>query len=261
MFKYIILFLFLFYFFLNHKEKCNLKLLTVLFSCDRSSFLNKTIRSYFIHMNNYEPKIIYNLYFVDSGTYDRLNYVEYYNIKNTFYLNPSHYKYIYTMFWSYLHGEYILFLEDDRPFIESIERHIIYSNFVEESILILKSSELVKGITLKRDNPGYVRTLNVKTYLGNHILCIIEKPWANYYFSNGPSIYSIKHLLKTDNYISEEYMGKLFKKLKWYTGFTYKALQCKTKNNFSSECQGVSIHLGIGYSTQQKNNICRNYMY
>lgn len=131
-------------------------------------------------MNNYEKKVKYNLYFVDSGTIDRLYFVELYSIKNTFFLNPTSADYTYNMFFTYLHGKYVLFLEDDRPF-KRIEKNIIYSNFVEEAILMLKKNKIVKGITFKNDN----------------------QPWRNYYYVNGPSVYNIKYLLNIKSFISE----------------------------------------------------------
>lgn len=246
---------------MKNNRMYNIELLTVLFSCDRSIFLNKTISSFYYHMQYYEPKIKFSFYFVDSGTSDRLNYIEKYNIKNIFFMNPNHYIYAYKMFWTYLHGEFVLFLEDDRPFIRRIENSIIYSNFLEEAILILKINKVVKGITFKNDYPGNITFKNIKTYLGIHILCIVKQPVGNYFYVNGPSIYNIKDLLQVNNFISESDVAFNFMNFKWYTGFTFKGIKCQDKNTFTSACQGISKHLGKGYSTYAGKSICKNYMY
>lgn len=238
-----------------------LELLAVLFSCDRDELLNITLTNFFCHMKYYEPNVIFNFYFIDSGTSNRKYYVKYYNIKNYFYMNPTNPEFTYNMFWSYLYGDFVLFLEDDRPFIRNIERKIIYSNFIEESILVLKQNEYVKGITFKKDVSLNVTTMNIKTYLGYHLLCIIQKPIWQYYYSNGPSVYNTKFLLKTGDFISENIMALKFMRLKWYTGFTYKGIKCKSQNILSTKCQGISIHLGVGYSTKRQKNICKNYLY
>lgn len=262
MIKYIYIFAITFYYTLNHKNIYYLKLLTVLFSCDRSMLLNKTITNFFDHMKYYEPHVKYNLYFVDSGTLDRLKYIQHFRIRNIFFLNPTDPEYTYNMFWSYLHDEYVLFLEDDRPFIKGIERNVIYTNFIEESILILKTKKHVKGITFKKDVSISSTILNVKTYLGNHILCVIKVPIYNfYYYSNGPAVYGVKYLLKTGNFISENHMAKVFKEFKWYIGYTYKGIICKSHHNISAECQGISNHLGGRISTKHKNSICKKFMY
>lgn len=201
------------------------------------------------------------MFIVDCGTSERSTYVEIYRIKNTFYMNPNNPEYTYNMFWSYLYGEFVLFLEDDRPFINNIEHNIIHSNFIEESILILRKNNNVKGITFKEDYYGNVITKNIKTHLGVHKLCIVTNPLGNYYYVNGPSVQNVRYLLKVNNFFSEIYMARLFMSLKWYTGFTYKGLKCNNNNSFTALCQGVSIHLGRGYSTKIKRNICKNYMY
>lgn len=144
------------------------------------------------------------------------------------------------MFFTYLHGKYVLFLEDDRPF-KRIEKNIIYSNFVEEAILMLKKNKIVKGITFKNDN----------------------QPWRNYYYVNGPSVYNIKYLLNIKSFISESNMAAMFRKLQWYNGFTYKGIKFKFKDNLQQNVNLKDIlnsHLGIGYSTQHRKR-CRNYMY
>lgn len=239
----------------------NIKILTVLFSCDRNELLNRTISSFFEHMSKYDKNIKFNFYFVDSGTSNRVNYVKKYSIKNYFFLNPSNPEYTYNMFWSYLHGDFALFLEDDRPFIKSIEKSIIYNNFVEEAILILKKYKIVKGITFKNDYCGNISVKNIVTSLGKHILCIIVNPVENYYYVNGPSVYNIKYLLKTGNFESELHMAKTFRDLKWYTGFTFKGLKCKSNDIFKTSCQRITDHLGIVHSTKGRRVICKNYMY
>lgn len=247
------------YYFLHHIQKYKLKLLTVLFSCDRSNYLNITITTFYNHIHYYEPNIISNFHFVDSGTINRLEYVKQFKIKNIFFLNPTDPELTYNMFWTYLHGGFVLFLEDDRPFNKNIEKYIIYPNFIEESILILRKTNEVKGILL-RNKDGISSIKYIKTYLGNHILWVIKYPSSGFYYINSPAIYNIKYLKKTNYFNSEKLMNRKFRKLKWYTGITFKGLKCKS-NKTSAACQGVSYHLGKTYSTKSKRNICKVYMF
>lgn len=246
-----------------NRNNRNIGLLTVLFSFDRSKLLNITFSSFFHHIYKYEKKTIINFHFVDSGTPDRLEYINKYNIKNVFYMNPNHAEYSYGMFWSYLHGSFILFMEDDWPFIRNIETHIFHPNFIEESILILQKTNLVKGIILKRDRIGKCIKRYIKTSIGDHILCILIKPPLNFYYVNGPSIYKIDHLLQTGYFESELAMSFKFKQKKWYTGFTYKGINCSKTNPYTTKCQGVAYHMGKKYSTLNAKNrkVCNSYLY
>lgn len=250
----------IFYYYIIRKNEINTKLLTVLFACDRNDYLNITLNSFFNHINKYERIIVVYFYLVDSGTSTRLFYIEKYNIKNYFFLNPTNPEYTYNMFWSYLHGEFVLFLEDDRPFIKNIEKKIFYPNFIDESILILKIYKYVKGIILKQDRYGNITTKEIKTSLGSHTLCILINPPLGYYYANGPAVYNVKYLLQTVNFVSERYMARMFYKLKWFTGFTYKGIRCKSQSILTTACQGISLHLN-SKTTQGKSNICKNYMY
>lgn len=94
-----------------------IKILAVMFSCDRNILLNNILESVMYHIKKYERNIDCNFHFVDSGTAQRHYYVKRYNLKNTFFMNPTDPENAYKMFWSYLHGSFALFLEDDRPFI------------------------------------------------------------------------------------------------------------------------------------------------
>lgn len=238
-------------------------LLTVLFSCDRSKFLNISISSFYHHVQIYENKINIIFNFIDSGTKDRMIYVQKYNIKNYFFMNPNDPEYSYRVFWSYLHGEFVLFLEDDRPFIRNIEEIIYYPNFIEESILVLNSTNEVKGIILKRDGVGKIYKKEILTYLGKHVVCILIKPPQNYFYTNGPSIYKVKYLLQAGVFLSEYLMANKFQRLTWYTGFTYKGIHCNTTNIYTTNCQGVSYHFGKEYSTlnMTKRKVCRVALY
>lgn len=239
------------------------KLLTALFSCDRLSLLNYTLLSFFRHISIYEPNIFIDFYFLDSGSPNRTDIVNEYRIDNVFYMNPNYYTYSYGVFWSYLHGSYVLFLEDDRPFIINIEKKLIYPNYVEEAILVLKMTNDVAGILLKDDRYGRIKTKIINTYLGKHLLCILTVPPMNMYFTNGPAVYKVKTLLKTGCYISEEHIAKVFEKKKWFTGFMYRGLKNRNINKtFTSLCQAVSIHNGWKKSTQKKNrSICTTSYY
>lgn len=250
----------LFIFYYNNKNENYLKLLVVLFSCDRTDFLNQTISSFYYHMRNYESNIIFNFYFVDSGTSNRLEYVEEYSIKNTIFMNPNGPHYGYEIIWSYLHGKYILLLEDDRVFIKNIEKKIFYPNFIEESILILDETDEIKGIVLKTDPPSISEIKTIKTNIGNHTLCVLKHPPWGYYYVNGPAIYSIKYLLQVGPYISENNMAGMFNRLKWYIGFTYKGIKCNESILMTLKCQGLTIHLGEKKSTLT-GKMCRYSMY
>lgn len=255
--------LFLFSFFnIYHKSKIKYEnLLAVLFSCDRSEYLNKTILSFFSHMKKYEPNIRTNFYFVDSGTPDRLQYVKDYRILNTFFMNPNNPEYAYDMFYSYLHGNFVLFLEDDRPFVANIEKKIFYPNFIEESILILQKTDEVKGMILKIDQESVCENKTIITKLGVHELGILKNPPYGYYYCNGPAVYNIKYLKQIPDFISENNMASTFSRLKWYIGFTYKGLDCDISIRMTTKCQGVSEHIGIKNSTQSSYTICINSMY
>lgn len=250
----------IFYYYYYKKHIDNLYLLVVLFSCDRNDFLNQTIRSFYYHMRNYEPNVLFNIYFVDSGTSNRLDYVKEYSIKNTYFLNPTNPEYTYDMFWSYLYGKYVLFLEDDRPFTQNIEKQIFYPNFIEESILILDKTDEVKGIMLKDEYPGKSEIKTIKTKLGHHTLCVLKHPPWGYYYGNGPAIYGIKYLLQTGDFISENNMAGTFGRLKWYVGFTYKGLKCNESILMTLACQNLTDHLGEKKSTKS-GGMCRTSMY
>lgn len=134
----------------------------------------------------------------------------------------------------------------------------MYKEFIEEAILILKEMDIVKGILLKGKFIEKCVIKLIKTKLGNHIVCI-RHPNNNFYYSNGPSIYKIKDLLHTGDFKSEYGMGIFFKIRKWYTGFTYKVIEC-IKNTLTSACQTISLHLGEN-STKGKTGICKRSIY
>lgn len=166
-FSYIVLisFSYIILLFVINRAIIETSLLAAIFSCDRSDFLNTSLYSFFYHVKNYEKRILVNFHFIDSGTNNRNYFVKYYKIENSFFMNPNDPEFSYRLFWSYLHSEFVLFLEDDRPFINNIEKHIIYPNYLEEAILILKRTNIVKGIILKRDGIGRVRKKRIKTKL------------------------------------------------------------------------------------------------
>lgn len=181
-------------------------------------------------------------------------------------MNPNTYEYSYGLIWSYIHGEFVLFLEDDRPFRLGIERFIIYPNYIEEATLLLKKINELKGILFKEYPTTATKTLNITTSLGQHILKVILKPPHDYFFTNGPAIYRVSDLLKTGNYISENNIAKYFKANRWYTGFTYKRLSCKETiiikdEIYSSTCQGVSYHFDSSSTRYSNRKVCKISLY
>lgn len=176
-------------------------------------------------------------------------------------MNPTKDNYVYNIAFSMLYLEYVLFMEDDRPFILDIESKIIYKNYIEEAVLVMNSLKNIYGITFKPDIPGDIIVKKVNTALGEHILCILYRPKADYYYVNGPTIYITKYLKLLKNYINEHSTALFFKKLNIYNAYTYKNISCNS-NKFSIVCQSASLHLDYDrkFSTN-KNNRCKNYMY
>lgn len=251
----------LYYFLCNYKkEKKKLKLLTALFSCDRKSYLNLTLYSFFRHIRMYERNINLNFNFIDSGTYDRNHYVKEYKIRNVFYMNPNDPEYAYSLFWSYLHDSFVLFLEDDRPFILDIEKKLDIPYYIEEAIEVLTKTDIVKGITLRKDAIGDTLNKTIITRFGNITLCIMA--FTSYYYSNGPAVYRVKELKLAGSFSSEVKMARLFRKRKWYTGFTYKGIKCINNDIYNTNCQGLSYHMGYNISTQpHKRKVCKVSLY
>lgn len=251
----------LFYLYLTIPILKQINILTALFSCDRSSILNKTIQSLFLHLYKYEKNIYINFNFIDSGTPNRYSFVDKYLIENYFFMNPNNPEYSYGMFFTYLHGSFVLLLEDDFPFIDKIEQKIIYPNFIEEAVLVLNKLKSVKGIILRKDRLGKVKILNVTSKLGNHIVCILTNPPLNYYYTNGPAIYKVRSLLSVKYFKSEYLMANSFRIRKWYTAFTYRGISCSKRYLFTTQCQGLSTHLGYKSTQGGKHNICITSLY
>lgn len=246
----------------NIKEK-KFSILIFLFSCNRELYLNKTINSIFYHLYKYDFNISFTFIYSDSGTKNRDYIIKKYKLLNVFYMNPSRYNYVYRIAFSFLYKKYVLFLEDDRPFIEKIEQQITYKNFIEEGLAILDISSSVYGITFKADISSVIKIIRIKSYLGYHILCIAIKPNNDYYFVNGPTLYKTKYLKLLKDYINEHETALSLKNHSIYYGYTYKNLSC-LGNYFSIKCQSVSIHLDINktYSTnKRKLNQCNIFLY
>lgn len=64
-------------------------------------------------------------------------------------MNPNDPEYSYGVFYRYMYGNYVLFLEDDRPFTLGIERKIINPNFIEEAIILLKNLKEIVTLTVQ----------------------------------------------------------------------------------------------------------------
>lgn len=241
----------------------NFSILIFLFSCNRELYLNKTINSIFYHLYKYDYNISFTFIYSDSGTKNRDYIIKKYNLVNVFYMNPSSYNYVYRIAFSYLYKKYVLFLEDDRPFVEDIEERIIYRNFIEEGLAILDITSSVYGITFKPDISSEIKIIRIKSYLGYHILCIAIKPNNDYYFVNGPTLYKTKYLKLLKDYINEHSTALSIKNHSIYYGYTYKNLTC-LNNFFSIKCQSVSVHLDRNktYSTNNRlYNQCNIFLY
>lgn len=247
------------YYVYNNKYNINNKssiLLIAIISCNRYSYLNRTLLSLNNHLKLYDNNLRYNYLYVDQGTIQREEIIYTFNLHNVVLMNPMGYALSFNVIFSYLYTKYILFLEEDWEIVNDIEKYLFHPSFIKESIKLLDKVKVVYGILLRESpNINVDYSLIINTSMGKHILFVLNPPKKRYNFINGASIYRTKDLKRLNYYISEWLTSEFFRKNDYKLGFTYKGLK-GDKN--STEKQYVMRHIGMNST---RNGICNIWLY
>lgn len=250
------IFILLLFVFCYKFRRLNIPSLTLaIIACNRYNYLNRTLKSLYLHIKLYEQDLDYATLFFDQGTVERYEIIEIYKLKNTFLFNPCGMELSFNTLFSYVYSNFVFILEEDWVVKKDVESEILHPSFIKEAILILSKVNSIYGIILRETHHFEIyRNLTVKTTMGNHIL-YIGLLVRSYAYTNGASIYRTKNLKEIELYNGELKVSIIFLKKGYKIGFTYKGRKGKKDDIYY---QHVMDHIGFHTS---KSSICSISLY
>lgn len=228
-----------------HAKGNNITIQIMITACNRFNYLNLTLHSLFAYLYKKDKNIKFVNIFIDQGTEERYFIAKYYNIQNSFFMNPKSYIYSFNIIFSYLYMSYTFLLEED---------WIIYKENVNDifsnSVSALLYAQDIYGIILRK---MVIKNATISTFYLKGDNIIIKKlihPYEKRNFLNGPTIYKTSILKTLHAYRSEYETGLYFLKNHLYLAFSYHKYDKSLGIKFE--------HIG---KNSTKSGLCKFFLY
>lgn len=226
-----------------------------LMSCNRSYYMIENLGLLLFYIQKYEPKLNYNLIWIDTATQGQAQLNEKLSSKfhfdrKVFLPTASHKRLlvgITTVYQIAVHlcknNDFIMPLEEDWKLIQTPR-----IGFINKTIEILDNSpHSLMGIVFKNTEPRAKHEKNLLIKVQNEVFNITYGLDRTFQFTNGASIYRMSNILEllheglNPKISFESSLSVTARKFGMYFGFVDLIKNCKRKPGY---CYGIFRHVG-----------------
>lgn len=226
-----------------------------IYSCNRPYYYNRTLFSIQQYLKLYNEMIRFFIIWYDQGTLGRYSYIEIFNLNNAFFMNPIGYTYSFGLSFSYTPTMFVLLLEEDWVIDKNVYYKLKYKDFITFSINLFQKNDCISGILLRNFPYSQLAKKRIRVNTLYLDIYILEKPFNNFAYINGPSIYRTTILSLLPIYKDERSVGN------WYYNRGYR-LAIFNNSGLLKIGEGIDEHIFIHIGEKRtREGMCNLFMY